>query len=142
MGEGEVIEHGNHQDLLRKPNGAYAELVGGQVLREGQEDIQTGGNRVDAASSDALLGGSNEFTAEATSEPKIAATDDDSPVTTLDNRVNVDTFEHRNYSSVELFRRMVIINKDVKDVYALGVGAGIGKHLNPLQDSRISSSCV
>src|SRR5580693_6334414 len=36
MGEGTIIEHGTHNELLQKENGAYGRLVRAQRLRESQ----------------------------------------------------------------------------------------------------------
>jgi ATP-binding cassette subfamily B (MDR/TAP) protein 1 len=41
MGEGEVLESGTHQELLRNPNGPYAKLVQSQKLRDAEKREST-----------------------------------------------------------------------------------------------------
>jgi len=105
LGEGSVLEHGTHDELLRTEDGAYSRLVRAQNLREGyiESDIpQSSSERGSVAE-------------EATDENPLRRED----------TFNSDTFgqvlrDNSSHSIVYLFRRMGILNRDAWLDYLLG----------------------
>lgn len=138
MGDGELIESGTHDELLRNPEGAYARLVNAQKLRE-QEPA---GDVDDApADPDALL--------ETTAAAAEAVDEDEKAISLLDGddglkRTNTgkrslasEALSRKNrlrkekdateYGMVYLFKRMGAINSDDKSIYIYGTLAAVGE---------------
>jgi ATP-binding cassette subfamily B (MDR/TAP) protein 1 len=157
MGDGELIESGTHNQLLRKADGAYAQLVNAQKLRDEETKMSN--------SSIAKKGGVTDSLDDAVPVP--AADIDvqlrqayeggvDEPlgrVTTgeagrsiasevLSRRARLRGTAEPEYGGIYLFKRMATINKDITTTYIIGALAAMCRafifHLGWLHLSLIS----
>ena len=114
MGEGAIIEHGTHQELLRDSDGAYSRLVEAQKLREKQDFADDGTEEsaedmTEFAEKEVPLGRKNtghSIASEILEKKKLANPADE---------------KRQDYSLPYLFKRMGIINKDMWSKYLFGV---------------------
>lgn len=130
LGEGQLIEQGTHAELLRNEQGAYAQLVLGQRLREAQEKdgLEVKDSKGVSRSVTPLpsVGGSEEIETEIGTKVRAEKLP---YVEELKGRTKPTTSvgeTKREYSGWELFKRMAKINQDVRNVYLLGIVAAIG----------------
>ena len=108
MGEGVILEHGTHDELLQNKGGHYSRLVQAQNLRGSHSKSET---TVD-------VGVEEPVAAERLGD----ASDLDAPLKSdaLGQSPAVGENQSRNYSSIFLFRRMAQLNRESLPEYILG----------------------
>ena len=122
MGDGQVLEHGTHAQLLADPEGPYARLVQAQRLREAEQR----GEDVESQSED------EEVTAKKGASAIEIAAEEEEPL----GRVNTSrslaseileqrrreqgSGKERQYGTRDMFLRMGTINRDSITLYILG----------------------
>jgi ATP-binding cassette, subfamily B (MDR/TAP), member 1 len=111
MGEGTIVEHGTHDELLRNEDSVYTHLVRAQKLREDQPDARSSqsvskDDLVEEGPGDKVLGRRETFGNENLTR---AAMDH-----------SVKEGQKADYSLLYLFRRMGRLNRDVSLDYLLG----------------------
>ncbi|KAI0061382.1 P-loop containing nucleoside triphosphate hydrolase protein [Artomyces pyxidatus] len=121
MGEGVVIEHGKHAELLRDESGAYSRLVAAQKLREQKEEEDS----VDDTSE--KLGNPVDIEKEAADEIPLGRRDTRRSLASeiVEQRKREQTEQKTEYSLLYLFKRMGAINKSEWKRYTLGIIASI-----------------
>lgn len=118
MGSGELIEQGNHQDLLRNPEGPYAQLVGGQKLKEEEQEPKPTSDQSSTIFDNKAMIDVDEVTA-----PPGPNKHEQDTHPTVSQKNNPSS----SYGGASLFRRMALINKDVTNVYISGITAAISE---------------
>jgi ATP-binding cassette subfamily B (MDR/TAP) protein 1 len=121
MGAGEVLEHGTHNELLAKHDGAYAKLVQAQKLRE---QVQ---QEADAESAKAPVTSDKIQKAAATEVPLGRSNSTRSVASELAEKKAADLAANnvKDVSLYELFRRMAAINQSAWRMYIWGGIAAI-----------------
>jgi len=142
MGDGGLIESGTHEQLLRAPYGAYAQLVNAQKLRDEEIKAKMADNTEDAVTD------TGELVSATAADDEVAqplrdggkSVDVDEPlgrvVTSEGRSIASEVLSHRahfrgttepEYGGVYLFKRMARINKDIMTTYIIGALAAIGE---------------
>ncbi|KIJ54732.1 hypothetical protein M422DRAFT_200639 [Sphaerobolus stellatus SS14] len=119
MGEGLVIEQGTHNELLSK-NGAYAQLVQAQKLREAREEEEVGGEE---GSADAYAKDDAAAQKEAADEIPLGRKDTGSRslASEIIDRKQAEKVEKKDDLSLyTLFFKLANINRDTWSNYLIG----------------------
>ncbi|KZT56320.1 P-loop containing nucleoside triphosphate hydrolase protein [Calocera cornea HHB12733] len=129
MGDGQVLEHGTHNELLSNENGAYARLVNAQKLRERQttdadndDDALTTGEKRSAG---ALMTDAEAKEAAAAEIPlQRTGTGRSVGSEIMEKRrqqgLLPEQQEDRDYGFVYLFKRMGLLNREALKLYGFG----------------------
>lgn len=110
MGEGTILEHGTHDELLRNEDSAYSRLVRAQNLREGDEE---GGSSPDSRSEKGAV--------EPLEDKALGRKETlDSDILGQSLKDSALQGERSDYSSLYLFKRMGRLNREAWLDYVLG----------------------
>lgn len=147
MGEGELIESGTHEHLLRNPDGAYAQLVNAQKLRDEEIKAKMGNSSIakeggimdDSAASGTFSAADSDFQSPQTNgkgvieEPlsRVTTGEEGRSVASevLSRRARLRGATEPEYGGVYLFKRMAMINKDITTTYVIGAMAAMREDL-------------
>jgi ATP-binding cassette subfamily B (MDR/TAP) protein 1 len=152
MGGGQLLEQGTHAELLRDTDGPYARLVHAQKLREEKEKANAELDSVEETE-DAVVPASPKSTRQASQGPHIhmspsAHTTEKDPAdeflfkrTATQRSMASDILEQRKkeqddasdksknkYGTLQLFKRMALIQKGVWKQYLLGSLFAVGEY--------------
>ncbi|KAF8335497.1 P-loop containing nucleoside triphosphate hydrolase protein [Cantharellus anzutake] len=132
MGEGQILEYGSHDELVRREGGAYARLVNAQKLREERRDESDGLDIGDGIGGGGGVAGGVELTQEEVKEIQekevpLGRVNTAHSISSgiLESRHEKKDSPEKEYSSWFLFKRMGHINRDDYGVYILGTLASI-----------------
>jgi ATP-binding cassette subfamily B (MDR/TAP) protein 1 len=126
IGEGEILESGTHQELLRDPNGPYTKLFQAQNLRDAQRREAPGGVEEGTNDNRSLRKHGGEDTMDEAAMKgaplgRIKALDRE----IVETRYRSQKQNGRQYPLVESFRRMANLNQHSRKYYYIGVIAAI-----------------
>jgi len=128
MGDGQVLEHGTHAQLLADVEGPYARLVQAQKLREAEqrgEDFESESDDEKAAAQKQA----NAMEAAAEHEEPLGRANTSRSLASeiLDQkRREQGAVKERTYGTLDMFRRMGTINKEAIPLYIVGCLAACG----------------
>lgn len=131
MGEGEVLESGTHQELLRDANGPYAKLVQAQKLRDAEKGDATRDGVDEETDDDESLQKQKDADAmegAAAREEPLGRIHTERSLASeiLEKRPKTqDRTVQRQYTLYESFRRMAILNHHNQRYYYIGIIAAM-----------------
>jgi ATP-binding cassette subfamily B (MDR/TAP) protein 1 len=110
MGEGVILEHGTHSELLQKEDSAYSRLVRAQNLRGGMNSKMVPGVGINAVMSEEVAAVDEQLGSGTTSNEKVGDTTD----------IQVTKEKKDSYSFFYLFKRMAKLNRESRWDYLFG----------------------
>lgn len=116
MGDGQVLEHGTHAQLLADPEGPYARLVQAQKLREAEHR----GDSEDEGADAKTKAGAME--AAAAQEQPLGRARSHSVASEIleQRRKEQGSVKERRYGTRDMFKRMRTINREAVPLYITG----------------------
>jgi len=125
MGDGQVLEHGTHAQLLADPEGPYARLVQAQRLREAEHrgvDFEADSEEEGA---DAKTQAGAMEAAAAKEEPLGRTRTSRSLASEIleQRRGEQSSVKERRYGTRDIFKRMGTINREAIPLYIIGLVA-------------------
>ena len=117
MGDGQVLEHGTHAQLLADPEGPYARLVQAQKLREAEH---RGDSEDEGADAKAKAGAMEAAAAQ--EQPLGRARSSHSLASEIleQRRQEQGSVKQRRYGTRDMFKRMRTINREAVPLYIIG----------------------
>ena len=120
MGDGQVLEHGTHTQLLADPEGPYARLVQAQKLREAEQHGDSEDEGADAKAQ------AHAMEAAAAQEEPLGRTRSTRSLASEileQRRREQGSPKERRYGTRDMFKRMGTINREAIPLYIIGIMA-------------------